>query len=947
MRSVSSYIDNEVLRKLVEGKGWNDFTLAQKLAIPKIREGFNVLLIAPTGYGKTEAAILPIFEMMLKNKAKPVAVIYITPLKALINDITRRLKWWADKLGFTVARKHGDVPSYEKVKRLRNVPHIIVTTPEGLEIDLDWAPKFRKYYSNVKWVIIDEVHELLSSKRGIQLSVLLERLKEIAGRDFQRIGLSATIGNPEVVAKLIFGSSKRKQIIINACEEKSIIFEIDSVNANDDEELWNLVSEKIVKRIEGQSLVFVNSRAAAERLHEVLEKHGLNNVGVHHSSVSKELRFEMENMLDSGKLSCIVCTKTLELGIDLGNISKIIQFQPPGSITTLLQRTGRSGHSINASSKGLIICLSSVDVLEALATVMLALNRDLEEPCILECPLDVLAKEILGMILQYGKIDPNTIYKIIKKAYPYRKLSLNDFIKLLNYLVKNGLICWDLKERKLKLGSMFFKIWRFNLNSNFKTWWMKSFSEFFTTIGERSSFQVKYGNQVIGDVDSHYVYRFLRVGDIFRLSGKNWKVVEIDDSLMKISVIPSTQDEAEIPIWRSGGIRRPTKLSKTMGYLLSKLTLGSKVSYENIIIHEDACKALENLVKEIKSRKVKLPDEKTMIVERSGNECTFLYWMGQNVAETLAHILLYLISTKYTLNVQVKVSHIGFSVKVNDVDPIKILMSIDPGEVEELVTKSLQRSPLYYYTLKELQLSFGKVGRIDTGDDVISEEATKQVLMQYMDIESTKELIRKIRNGEIKVVVLNGTESPLSTYVKKMPPIRPWIKDSTLLIIQTLEHIALTADELSEILEIPRKTIEHKLKELRKPGNVDRVTCFIDVDIAEWRWVLLRNIREIFMSSEYNTSFEPIDLDETFILYVKPLNESSYYTLYFTAREILNNINDFTSRIPSDEVYELRVLPLDNILRTFAPKYFYVAKKAVPYIALNGVTYLQIIRGYR
>ena len=167
MRSVSNYIGNEVLRKLVEEKGWNDFTLAQKLAIPKIREGFNVLLIAPTGYGKTEAAILPIFEMMLKNETKPVAVIYITPLKALINDITRRLKWWADKLGFTVARKHGDVPSYEKVKRLRNVPHIIVTTPEGLEIDLDWAPKFRKYYSNIKWVIIDEVHELLSSKRGI------------------------------------------------------------------------------------------------------------------------------------------------------------------------------------------------------------------------------------------------------------------------------------------------------------------------------------------------------------------------------------------------------------------------------------------------------------------------------------------------------------------------------------------------------------------------------------------------------------------------------------------------------------------------------------------------------------------------------------------------------------------------------------------------------------
>ena len=945
MIPVNNYIGNEVLRSLVKERGWNDFTLAQKLAIPKIKEGYNVLLIAPTGYGKTEAAILPIFEMMLKNETKPVAVVYITPLKALINDITRRLKWWTDKLGFTVARKHGDVPSYEKVKRLKNVPHIIVTTPEGLEIDLDWAPKFRKYYSNVKWVIIDEVHEIVQSKRGIQLSVLLERLKEITQEDFQRIGLSATIGNPEVAAKLIFGSSRRKYAIINAHEEKNMIFEIDSVNTNDDEKLWDLASRKIIKHIEEQSLIFVNSRAAAERLHEALEKHGLNNVGVHHSSVSKEIRYKLENMLNSGKLSCIVCTKTLELGIDLGNINKIIQFQPPGSITALLQRIGRSGHSINTSSKGLILCLNSVDVLEALATVMLALNRDLEEPCVFECPLDVLAKEVLGIILQYGKVDPNTIYRTIKKAYPYRKLTLNIFNKLINYLTRNGLICWDPQERKLKLGSMFFKIWRFNLEHGFKTWWMKSFSEFFTTISERSSFQVKYGNQVIGDIDAHYVYRFLRVGDVFRLSGRNWRVVEIDDSLMRINVISSAKDEAEIPIWRSGGVRRPAKLSKAMGYLLSKLLSESDASHRNIVMREDALVSLKKLVSEIKSKKIKLPDEKTMIVERDGNEYIFLYWMGQNTAETLAHILLYLISTKYTLNVQVKVSHIGFSIKVKEVDPVGIFMSVDPGEVEELVAKSLRRSPLYYYVLKELQLSFGKIGKVNE-DDIISEEAAKQVLSQYMNIKGARELIRKIRDGEVKVVTLNYTNSPLSAYVRKMPPMRPWIKDSTLLIIQTLENIALTTEELSEILEIPRKTIEYKLKELRKPNNVDRVTCFIDVDINEWRWVLLRNIRKIYMSPEYNTSFKPMDLDETFILYIKPLNESSYYTLYFTPREILCHASDFISRIPSDEIYELRILPLDNILRTFAPKYFYVAKKAVPYITLNGVTYLQAIRDY-
>jgi len=177
------------LRKLIEEKNWIKLTRVQEMSYEPITNGYNTLIIAPTGYGKTEAAMFPILNRMLKEDVKPVTVIYITPLKALINDLLYRIDWWASRLGFLVNRKHGEVPQKEKNLRLKKIPHIIVTTPEGLKIDLDWASRFREHYKNVKWVIVDEIHELINSKRGTQLSILLERLKHFIGYDFQRIGL--------------------------------------------------------------------------------------------------------------------------------------------------------------------------------------------------------------------------------------------------------------------------------------------------------------------------------------------------------------------------------------------------------------------------------------------------------------------------------------------------------------------------------------------------------------------------------------------------------------------------------------------------------------------------------------------------------------------------------------------------------------------------------------
>lgn len=305
------------LRALIKERGWEKPTIAQEKAVPEILNGKNVLLISPTGLGKTEAAMLPIFNMMLKEKVEPVAVLYITPLRALINDIVKRLEWWASRLGFIVARKHGEVSASEKAKRLRNVPHIMVITPESLEIDLDWASKFRENYRNVRWVIVDEVHELVQSKRGIQLAVLLERLRELTGNDFQRIGLSATLSNPEEAAKLLFGSSKRPGCIVKAVIDKEVEISIHSI-PEDIKDPWLEAAKKICEVIEPPSLIFVNSRFTAEALHEALEKLALKKIYVHHSSVSRHIKKNVEELLRKGALTAVVCTKTLELGIDIG-----------------------------------------------------------------------------------------------------------------------------------------------------------------------------------------------------------------------------------------------------------------------------------------------------------------------------------------------------------------------------------------------------------------------------------------------------------------------------------------------------------------------------------------------------------------------------------------------------------------------------------------------------
>lgn len=909
------------LLELIREKNWKGMTEVQEKALTPILEGKNTLIIAPTGFGKTEAALLPVLSSMLESEVKPVAVLYITPLKALINDLTLRIEWWASRLNFYVNRKHGEVPQKEKNLRLKKIPHILVTTPEGLEIDLDWASRFRENYKNVRWVIVDEVHELIGSKRGVQLSILLERLKEFSNYDFQRIGLSATIRDEDFVASFLFGSSNREPAIVKINEKKD--FELNVVRINGSSDVWKETAKHIAKSIEKPSLIFTNSRFLTERLHEELEKYS-SEFFVHHSSISREGKTLVEEYLRAGKAKGVICTKTLELGIDIGDIKKIIMFRPPPSVSSFLQRLGRSGHTIHGVPKGEILCLYDFDVLEAYAIYSLAKKGKIEKPTTCK-GLDVASREILGIILQYGEIDKEKVYKIITSSYVFKNLSREVFEELLNYLNKNNLIV--INGNKLSIGKFFFKLWNFNKNKGYS--WSRSFSEFFSLINNNDTFTLKWGEKNVGEIDAIYVYKHIRAGDVIRIGGKLWKIVKINTSNMTIDVTPSEKGEGEIPVWRGDGISK--------SYLIPK-------EIEKMIRNRDNYKIndINTIVEKYKKLNLPLPSSKTIIVEKTEKETVYSTLINEKIANTLAHILLYLATEKESLNSYVRYSIYGFSVSYTEDDLLKEVLRMDEKRLREVLIKSILRSPLFISTLKEIQISFGKVGKINNKEDkLLVKEALKQTVSKYFSIRKTLKYIKMIKEGKIKIIEHNGS-SPLGEAVLVQTPIKPWLNNIASLIYETLKGGAYTINELSEILGISPKTLENKLKQMRKPDSKYRIVSFIDVDSRETRWCLLNELEEIVNSCNFYTSFNPINDNETFIATLRALNSSATVELIFKPKELLNNLEEIKRRIPFEEIGEIRITdPVDPLVYNISPRFYYVNKRAAPYILLNAVAYIQ------
>ncbi|MBD3229522.1 MAG: ATP-dependent helicase [Candidatus Lokiarchaeota archaeon] len=524
------------------------FTPAQK-AIPLILKSENVLISSPTGTGKTLASFIGIINELLKLSKKnqlknQVYCLYISPLRALANDIKRNLKDPLDEI-IEISKKkenkvqkirhairHGDTSSYKRSKMLDVTPHILNTTPETLAIILN-APKFREKLRSVKWVIIDEIHSLADSKRGVHLSLSLERLEVLTSNSFVRIGCSATIEPLDSVAKFLVGYDSKNKLrpyniidtrFIRKMKIKLVAPDVDLINASKDKITYRLykILHKLIQRHEN-TLIFTNTRHGAESILLNLRKkysrfYGDHNSGCHHGSLGTKDRIFVEKKLKQGELKVVTTSTSLELGIDMPYIDLVIQIGSPKTICKLIQRIGRSGHEIGGVARGIVLVMNRDDLMECAVMINKAKQNFLDSIQIPKNCLDVLTQHIFGTAIN-SKWDVDELKKVLKRSYCYHYLPDEDFEKVLDYLAANYV---GMEDKKI-----YAKIWYDKDKNMIGRRGRLSRVIYFTnqgTIPDEFSCDVYTRNnkRFIGNLDEIYLER-LRKGDIFVLGGRNYE----------------------------------------------------------------------------------------------------------------------------------------------------------------------------------------------------------------------------------------------------------------------------------------------------------------------------------------------------------------------------------------------------------------------------------------
>lgn len=519
------------IRRLIEQRGFSTPSEPQEKTIPKILEGKNVVLISPTATGKTEAAILPVLNMLLTAVERPpgIKVLYITPLRALNRDMLDRLQWWCNNLDIKLAVRHGDTETQERTRQSRSPPDILITTPETLQAILPgWI--MRQHLQQVRWVIVDEVHEMADSKRGSQLTLALERLRWVTGKEFQLIGLSATIGSPEKVAQFLVGTGRKVEIVKVPVARQTKLKILYPQPAPEDTELAsNLFTHpevaarlRIIRQyIEKQKsvLLFTNTRAISEVLASRFKVWDVNfPVSIHHGSLAKPSRIAAEKGLKEGRLKGLVATSSLELGIDIGRIDLVIQYMSPRQVTRLIQRVGRSGHCIGRIANGVIITMDSDDTLEAMVIARMAYEEQLEPVDIPHKPYDVLAHQIIGLLMRKKRWYFYEIYDMFKNAFPYADITTEDIKKVLTYMhTRFPRLAWVSFEDQLVIKP--------RRNKPVYEYYFENLS----MIPEEKQYLVvdESSDAAIGVLDEAFVAEYGKPGTKFIIRGSPWKINQV------------------------------------------------------------------------------------------------------------------------------------------------------------------------------------------------------------------------------------------------------------------------------------------------------------------------------------------------------------------------------------------------------------------------------------
>ena len=435
------------LAALAKERNWTP-TPIQVTSQKDILAGRDSLLIAPTGSGKTEAALMPLLSRCLTESWNPLAILYITPLRALNRDIGRRIEELVGRCSLRSDVRHGDTPQSRRSAQSRNPPHLLVTTSETCQLLLTGS-RLREGLRNLSAVVIDEVHDLAAGERGAQLSIALERIDELCGRRVQRIGLSATIGNPEDVAHWL---SKNCTVCLGPTERPTQL-EVTTPKVTPEDRALSMELHAspqglaALRRLASQvkksapCLIFVNSRNTAETVAQRISKlDGDLRVGVHHGSLAAETRREMETALQSGELHGLVCTSSLELGIDVGSIREVHQIQSPRAVDRLLQRVGRAEHHLGGTSKGMLLAWNVDDISESAVIARRAIGGQLEGVEWRTKPLNVVANQLVLLALSEGIVPLSAPATLLARANLFESITDDEVNEILTVLDERRLV---------------------------------------------------------------------------------------------------------------------------------------------------------------------------------------------------------------------------------------------------------------------------------------------------------------------------------------------------------------------------------------------------------------------------------------------------------------------------------------------------------------------------
>ncbi|HYT00160.1 MAG TPA: ATP-dependent helicase [Thermoplasmata archaeon] len=841
-------------------------TEPQAYAVPLIHAGKNVLVSSPTGSGKTLTAFLSIINELYAKQLRDeledrIYCLYISPLKALANDINRNLEeplaeltQLAQKEGkpepaVRVGVRSGDTSAQERQKQARTPPHIFITTPESLAIILS-TPKFREAFASVDWVILDEIHEVCSSKRGSLLAICLERLREQTGRDFIRIGLSATIAPIEEEAKFLAGYANgkvREMHIVEVDTRKSLdlavlcpVKDITTVpmevaNAR----MYDLLSGLIDSH--RTTLIFTNTRSGTEHVSFRLKERGVEDLEAHHGSLSKVTRLDVEQKLKDGRLKAAVSSTSLELGIDIGYIDLVVQIGSPKSVAKGLQRIGRAGHAYGETAVGRMIAFETWDLMECATLAKAAYDARIDRVDIPENPLDVLAQTLVAMSLE-KRWDVDEAFELARRAYPFHELTKKDFLRVLDYLSSRNP---DIK--------VFAKVWfdeeegRFGKKKGTRMIYYTNVG----TIPEEGTYHVfSERGSPLGELSEKFV-EYLSPSDIFVLGGRTYQFVRARGT--SVYVKDASGRRPTVPSWTGEMLPRSFDLSVAVGEF--RRDLSAKIAKdgestarawlkEEYRVDAGSAQSLVSYVEEQEALIKDLPTDRQVLLEgyldvKGNRNVIFHFPFGRRVNDALSRAYAFAITEAHHTNVRVSVTDDNFMVTVPkriEMDGLTKLVTSE--SLEDLLRRAIRNTELFkqrfrhcatrsFMVLRNYKGREVSIGRQqlrsqrvldwlhEIEDFPVVKETYNEILHSVMDLDHAREVLRRIEAGEI--TVKESAFSPLPS---------PFAHN---VVLQGVSDLVLMEDRSALLRELHRKVLERVM-----PTDQISSIQFQPAEIAEY-----------------------------------------------------------------------------------------------------------------